>query len=142
MVSLISDLTDGKGRRAPAGWLFFDADCSFCARLVRRAAPTLAARGFGLAPLQSPRVRALLGAGGSDLLREIRLLLPDGSVRGGADALLHLARRVWWAWPLHAFARLPGARGLLVRIYRWVAEHRHCRSTRWGPCDRSKEECP
>ena len=62
MISLTSEYTDGKGRHAK-GWLFFDADCSFCTRVARWLAPRLKRRGFAVAPLQDPRVGALLGIG-------------------------------------------------------------------------------
>jgi hypothetical protein len=60
MISLTSEFTDTKSRHA-RGWLFYDADCAFCVKIVRAVAPTLQKRNFALAPLQDPRVGALLG---------------------------------------------------------------------------------
>jgi len=60
MISLVNEYTDGKGRHA-RGWLFFDADCKFCTRIARWLAPILERRNLGVAPLQDPRVSALLG---------------------------------------------------------------------------------
>ena len=34
MISLTSEFTDTKSRHA-RGWLFFDADCAFCVKIVR-----------------------------------------------------------------------------------------------------------
>src|SRR6266496_105359 len=34
MISLASEITDRKGQHA-RGWLFYDADCSFCTRIAR-----------------------------------------------------------------------------------------------------------
>ena len=126
MISLISEVTDAKGRSASRGWVFFDADCAFCSAWARHLHATLESRGFGLAALQSPRVRALLNLPDGELLREMRLLTADGSVLGGADALIFLARTIWWAWPVYALAQLPGVRALLAAAYRWLAAHRHC----------------
>jgi predicted DCC family thiol-disulfide oxidoreductase YuxK len=126
MISLISELTDAKGRSASRGWVFFDAECSFCSAWARRMRRTLESRGFGLAPLQSPRVRALLNIPEEGLLREMRLLTADGTVLGGADVLLHLARNIWWAWPVFALAHLPGVRRLLASAYRSFARNRNC----------------
>ena len=126
MVSLSSDITDTKGRRAAAGWVFFDADCAFCTRLARRMRPVLEPRGFGLAALQDPRVQTLLGLSGDELLREMRLLTADGRQFGGADAFVELARRVWWTWPLFALSYVPGVRSLMSAIYRRVAMRRSC----------------
>src|SRR2546429_9425631 len=85
MISLVSEYTDGKGRHA-RGWLFFDAECQFCTRTARWIAPILEKRGMALAPLQDPRVGALLGMPREELMFEMRFLLSDGSQYGGGDA--------------------------------------------------------
>jgi predicted DCC family thiol-disulfide oxidoreductase YuxK len=125
MISLASEYTDGKGRHAK-GWLFFDAECGFCIRIARWLAPILERRGFGVAPLQDPRVGALLGMTRHDLLLELRFLLSDGAQFGGADAVVAVAREIWWARPLVWLSRLPGALPLLHEGYRWIAERRSC----------------
>ncbi len=70
MISLVSEYTDGKGRHA-RGWLFFDAECRFCTLIARWLAPILEKRGMALAPLQDPRVGALLGLSREELMREM-----------------------------------------------------------------------
>jgi predicted DCC family thiol-disulfide oxidoreductase YuxK len=127
MISLTSEFTDSKGRHA-RGWLFFDADCTFCVKIVRALAPSLQKRGFALAPLQDPRVGALLGLSPSELLLEMRLLLCNGQQTGGADTAVALAHEIWWAGPLAWLSKLPGAMQLLRRTYRWIAAHRKCSS--------------
>ena len=125
MISLASEYTDGKGRHAK-GWLFFDAECGFCIRIARWVAPILARRGFGVAPLQDSRVGALLGMSRQELLLELRFLLSDGRQSGGADAVLGVAREIWWLRPLVWISKLPGALPLLREGYRWVAARRSC----------------
>jgi len=125
MISLASEFTDGKGRHA-RGWLFFDAECGFCTRTARWLLPILAKRGLAVAPLQDPRVGALLGLPKAELLRELRFLLSDGSQFGGADAVLAVAREVWWARPLVWLAKIPGMMEQLRRGYRWFAARRSC----------------
>jgi predicted DCC family thiol-disulfide oxidoreductase YuxK len=125
MISLTSEFTDGKGRHA-RGWLFFDAECVFCTRIARWLAPILERRGLAVAPLQDPRVGALLGMTREELLREIRLLLSDGRQFGGADAGVALAREIWWARPLVWFSKIPGGMGALRGWYRSIAMHRSC----------------
>jgi predicted DCC family thiol-disulfide oxidoreductase YuxK len=125
MISLASEYTDRKGRHAK-GWLFFDADCTFCTRLARWLAPILTRRGFAVAPLQDPRVGALLGLTREELLRELRFLVSDGEQFGGADAVLAVARQIWWARPLVWFSKIPRSMTLLDSGYRWVAEQRSC----------------
>lgn len=125
MISLASEYTDGKGRHAK-GWLFFDAECGFCTRLARWLEPILARRGFAIAPLQDPRVGALLGMPRQELLRELRFLHSDGRHYGGANAVIVVAREIWWASPLVWLARIPGIMPLLQASYCWVASQRSC----------------
>jgi predicted DCC family thiol-disulfide oxidoreductase YuxK len=133
MVSLISEITDSKGRRARAGWIFYDADCKFCVSTVRRLAGVIEPRGYGFAPLQDARVHALLNLPEAELLSEMKLLMPDGRQFGGADALIRLCRDVWWAWPLYALTHVPGVKPVLRAGYRWIAARRACIS---GKCVR------
>jgi predicted DCC family thiol-disulfide oxidoreductase YuxK len=125
MISLANEYTDGKGRHA-RGWLFFDVECGFCTRLARWIAPILARRQMGVAPLQDPRVAALLGIGSKELLRELRFLSEDGAAYGGADAVLAVARQVWWGRPLVWISKIPGVMNGLHNGYRWVAARRSC----------------
>jgi predicted DCC family thiol-disulfide oxidoreductase YuxK len=128
MISLASEFTDGKGRHA-RGWLFFDAECGFCTRTARWLQPILTRRGLAVAPLQDPRVGALLGLTSSELLRELRFLLSDGSQYGGADAVLAVAREIWWWRPLVWLAKVPGMLGQMRRGYYWFAARRSCAAT-------------
>jgi predicted DCC family thiol-disulfide oxidoreductase YuxK len=129
MISLASEFTDGKGRHA-RGWLFFDAECAFCTRTARWLRPILELRGLAVAPLQDARVGALLGLAEADLLRELRFLLSDGSQFGGADAVLAVAREIWWGRPLVWLAKIPGMMGHIRRGYYWFAGRRSCAATR------------
>jgi predicted DCC family thiol-disulfide oxidoreductase YuxK len=126
MISLISEMTDAKGSRAARGWVFFDRDCRICSALGRRFRRTLEARGFGLAALQDPRVQALLNLPPAEVQREMRVATASGKIYGGAAAIMYLARQIWWAWPLYAASRLPGAMRLFGASYRWFADHRTC----------------
>ena len=116
--------------QAPAGWLVYDGDCALCTRLVRWFRRPLEVRGYALVPLQSPWIAARLHISYSvapeDLLKEMRVLTADGRCLGGSDAVLHLAREIWWTWPLWLLAKLPGMYRLLDLAYRTVATHRHC----------------
>jgi predicted DCC family thiol-disulfide oxidoreductase YuxK len=109
MISLASEVTDGKGRHA-RGWLFFDAECAFCTRIARWLAPILERRGMSR----------------EELLREMRLLLSDGRQFGGADVAVALGRQIWWARPLAWLARIPGMMEILRAGYRRIAIRRSC----------------
>jgi len=125
MISLASEFTDAKGRHA-RGWLFFDAECVFCTRIARWLAPSLRKHGLDVAPLQDPRVGALLGLSREELLYEMRFLLADGTQAGGADAAVALAREIWWMRPLVWLAKFPGGLPWMRRVYRRIAAKRHC----------------
>ena len=126
MISLSSEMTDAKGSHAERGWVFFDRDCPVCVATVRRFRRPLERRGFRFAALQDPRVQALLDLPDAELLREMRVATSEGKIYGGAQAIVHLAGRIWWAWPLYAAAKLPGVSRLLDAGYRWFADHRTC----------------
>jgi predicted DCC family thiol-disulfide oxidoreductase YuxK len=125
MITLVDEFTDRKGRQA-RGWLFFDADCRFCTRIARWLAPILGHRDLGVAPLQDPRVSSLLGMTRSELLKEMRFLLSDGTSSGGARAVIAVASEIWWARPFVWFAALPGMMRILDAAYKWVATRRGC----------------
>lgn len=129
MISLTSEFTDAKGRHA-RGWLFFDAQCDFCTRLARSVAPILARRNISLAALQDARVGKLLGLPPSELLREIRYVNSDASQFGGADAILAVAREIWWAAPIVWFGKIPGGMKILRAGYQWIASRRKCAGIR------------
>ena len=137
MISLVSEYTDGKGRHA-RGWLFWDAECRFCTRFARWLAPYLERRGMALAPLQDPRVGSLLGMPRDELMREMRLLLSDGSQYGGADAAVALAREIWWGRPLLWISKIPGMMEVLRKGYRWVAAQRSC-AAEACPADQARQ---
>jgi len=132
MISLADEYTDGKGRHA-RGWLFFDAECGFCTRIARFLAPILNQRGLAVAPLQDPRVGALLGISREDLLRELRFLWSDATQHGGADAVIAVAGEIWWGRPLVWLSKLPGTMRLLRGGYRWVAARRSCSAVQCAP---------
>ncbi len=108
------------------GWVLYDADCPFCRQLASWGRRTLQRRRLALEPLQTPWVRQRLQMPEKQLLAEMRFLLPDGKCFGGAEALLEIARHVWWARPIRLFARVPVVRSGLHAAYRWVAANRGC----------------
>lgn len=125
MISLASEMTDRKGRHA-RGWLFFDAECVFCTRIARLLASPMRRRGLEVAALQDPRVGALLGLSREELLRAVRFVAADGSQCAGADALLAVARELWWLRPLVWMSRIPGVLPAMRTAYRWGAAQWNC----------------
>src|SRR5215218_2826495 len=100
--------------RGPA--LFFDATCGMCRSAAERWRNTLERRGVAVLPLQSVEAKAGLHLDDEEIPDEIKFL--DGEqVLGGADALIEIARRIWWARPFALSASVPGARTLMRSIY-------------------------
>lgn len=105
-------------------WVCYDADCALCVRWAERFRELLARHGFSLVPLQSPTARAALRLPENELLTEMRVITPNGTVLGGADALIYLSHIV--CKPLFGLTRIPGGKPLLRVAYRFLARHRNC----------------
>jgi predicted DCC family thiol-disulfide oxidoreductase YuxK len=112
---------------------YYDDDCRFCIALAKRFEGVLAKRDIALVPLQTEGTAALFGVTQDRLLAEMRLRLREGRVFGGADAVMEIARHIWWAWPLWALSRVPGAMRPTRAMYRWIARRRSCTD---GVCER------
>ena len=125
-------MTDKTAKQPTAGWVCYDGDCALCLRWLRRVKRPLLRHGFGFAPLQTGWVKARLNLSEAELLREMRLLLPDRRVIGGADAAVVLMQHVWWLWPLWLASYIPGAMPIIRATYRHIARNRHCTS---GACE-------
>ncbi|MBK8268606.1 MAG: DUF393 domain-containing protein [Planctomycetes bacterium] len=120
--------------------IIWDDECGLCDALVRRFRSLYEARGFEFVPMRkwldslSPTERARRTAD------EMRVVLRDGSVIGGAEAVAYLMRRVWWMWPAGVAGRLPIVRTVARRLYQEVARRRYqiggaCKMHRREPCD-------
>lgn len=119
-------MTDNNANHPTAGWICYDDACPLCQRWLDRVKHPLLRHNFGIVPLQTPWVQEKLSSAETDLLGEMRLLLPNQSVLGGADAVVVLARHVWWLWPLWLLSCIPGTMPLLRIGYRFVARNRRC----------------
>ena len=143
MVPVFSTMGDERETHAVRGWVLYDSDCGICTRLAWRLGSTFERRGYRVVPLQAPWVVERLGMPREKLLEEMRVLTTDGGQLGGADAVVYLARKIWWATPLYAASRLPGVLPLLRRGYRWFAARRHrvsqtCSAPASGPAARRR----
>jgi predicted DCC family thiol-disulfide oxidoreductase YuxK len=112
---------------AKAELVFYDGDCSLCTGWASRFERVLQRAGFAVATLQG-------NSAGADL-SEMIVLTPDGRRFGGADGVVQIARRLWWAWPLFALAQIPGMMPLFRAVYHRVATSRHCLG---GACEMRK----
>src|SRR2546423_1679153 len=126
MISELTETTEQAEAAPFRGWIFFDQDCSFCRDLASRFEHLFARRGFYFEPLQREWVQERLNLTREQALEEMRALTAGGQVFGGADAVMFLARQLWWAAPFASINRVPSIHALLDRVYRWVAAHRTC----------------
>ena len=117
---------DGENAAFFRGWILYDGACPSCTASARWFDRIFRRRGFLFLPLQTEWIGQQLGLEVDATLEEMHVLTNEGRDIAGADAVLFLARRVWWAWPVVAFAQLPGMHKLLDRGYRWIAAHRGC----------------
>lgn len=126
MISELTEITEPTEAAAFRGWIFYDAECSSCRDLALRLEAFFGDRGFHFEPLQHEWVQRRLNLTKAQALEEMRVLTSTGEVFGGVDAVIFLARQVWWAAPLVWLSRLPMIHAILDRLYRWVALHRTC----------------
>jgi len=119
-------MTTNRINDPPSGLIFYDGQCPSCRGLADRFETRLRRRGFRLVPLQADGVQERLGLSPEELLHELRVLMVDGRLLGGADALIYLAGQIWWARPFYLAARIPGMKPLLRWGYGHLAERRYC----------------
>lgn len=112
-------------------WAFYDGNCALCCFCVRRLKDAVEPAGFVFERQQGELGREKLGLKPGEVLPEIKILFPDGTLLGGIDAVLKLLPFVWWGKPICLLARLPGMLPVMRWCYRWVAAHRYCLS---GKC--------
>jgi predicted DCC family thiol-disulfide oxidoreductase YuxK len=109
-----------------SGWVLYDANCPYCCRWAARLEKVLTRRGFDLAPLQAPWVNECLDLRVPELPGEMLVLTTDGRLFGGAEGLLFLAHRIWWATPLYLLGLLPVVHRLMIKAYTALARNRMC----------------
>ena len=57
---------------------------------------------------------------------EMKVIGSDSKLYGGANAILYVCKKIWWASPLWALAHIPFARTIFDYIYKLIAKRRHC----------------
>ena len=124
--TIISDLA------ATRGYVIYDGACPLCVRGVGLIGGIFARHGFVWIPIQSPTACKRLGLTHPELLDEMKLLLQNGAIIGGAEAWGTMCRAVLWLWPLGVLLTVPGFKGLANAGYRWLARNRYRCSCRLG----------
>lgn len=106
--------------------VLYDGECPICLRAVRQLKRLDSRRTLTFIPAQDPEVPQRFPFISPEALESsMHLVTPGGEVREGADALesiLGLLPVLSWAeWMF----RVPGARLLARKIYRWIARNRY-----------------
>jgi predicted DCC family thiol-disulfide oxidoreductase YuxK len=106
--------------------LIYDGECGFCQQAVALLNRWDREHVLRFVPFQDEAAVARFDIALPALAAAMHLILPDGRVYAGADAvpeLLRLFPGKRWLAPLF---RIPGVLPLARRIYAWIAVRRHC----------------
>jgi predicted DCC family thiol-disulfide oxidoreductase YuxK len=106
--------------------LIYDGDCGVCQKAVTLLRRWDREHVLSYVPFQNGPAVARFAIALPALAAAMHLILPDGQIYAGADAvpeLLRLCPGKRWLAPLF---RIPGVLPLGRRIYAWIARRRHC----------------
>ena len=111
---------------SPVATLIYDGECAMCRAsalwIMRRAMDSGA---LEILPCRSSPHRARFPhVSDEQCMTAMQLVLPDGRVLAGADAVPELVRRIRGLGWLATLFALPGARPLARRFYAWLARNR------------------
>jgi len=121
---------------APMATLIYDGECAMCRAsalwLMRRA---MEGGALEILPCRSAlRHERFPHITDAQCMAAMQLMLPDGRVLAGADAVPELFARIpHWRWVPALFA-LPGMRPVARRAYAWIARNRMRISCAAGMC--------
>lgn len=114
------------GKALARAVLIYDADCAMCrasALWIMRLA--LSAGALEILPCRSSTRRTRFPAIADEAcLSAMQLVLPDGRILVGADAVPELLRRIRGLRWLATLFALPGVRPVARRVYGWIARNR------------------
>ena len=106
--------------------LIYDGECELCRRAVQRVRAWDREHRLAYLPFQDGDAVRRFGIGLPALAAAMHLILPDGRVFSGADAMPELGRLLpgkrWWTWGF----LFPGVPYLARHIYGRIARRRRC----------------
>jgi predicted DCC family thiol-disulfide oxidoreductase YuxK len=114
------------------GRVFYDGGCGICSNGVIWLRPLFDRLNLQITPLQEPGSREKLGLTPDELLRDIRLLSPEGMQHAGADAYRYVLRHIWWLFPIYLLSITPLFRQIFNATYRAIADRRYRLSATCG----------
>jgi predicted DCC family thiol-disulfide oxidoreductase YuxK len=106
--------------------VIYDGECGVCRESVAKLQAWDRDQRFAVVPFQDLDAVARFGIALPALAAAMHLIVPDGRVFAGADAVPEILRLLpgkrWLRW----FFWIPGARSVARRVYRYIARRRHC----------------
>lgn len=106
--------------------VIYDGHCGVCTRLVQRVARLDTHRVLEIIPSQAPGVRDrfpwIPAAAYDESLQVVRV--SDGRTWQGAAAVEEITKALRAGWAVSWLFRIPFARRIAERAYRWFADHR------------------
>ena len=106
--------------------VIYDGECGICLRSVATVKAWDTERRFAYVPFQDGDAVARFGIALPALAAAMHLVLPDGRVFAGADAVPEMLKLLPGKRWLAAGFGIPGVRPLARRVYRWIAVRRRC----------------
>ena len=118
----------GEVTGGPKAVLIYDGECSMCrasALWLLRRAEAGGARDLEILPCRSPvRRQRFPTISDETCMQAMQLVLSDGHVLAGADAVPEILLRIpRWSW-VARFFDLPRVRPVARRVYAWIARNR------------------
>ena len=107
------------------GWFFYDGTCAICRGGVKRFSFLMRRARFECADMQEEWVKEKMNITNIEEINEMRILTKDGVMIEGVDGILHVAKYVWWTWPMWFLSKIPPIGWLMKTVYRKVAQNRH-----------------
>ena len=109
--------------------VLFDGGCPICRRTVRtlRRLDWFGRLRFADATSPQNREEVAPGLTEAEVMQQMYVVDSEGRRYGGYDAQLRIARELPLLWPFAVIGRLPGIRGLGMRVYRYIAANRRRR---------------
>lgn len=106
--------------------VIYDGECGICQDSVARLRAWDKERRFAFVPFQDQDTVARFGLALPALAAALHLVLPDGRVFTGADAVPEMLRFLPGKRWLRGLFWIPGVRPVARRVYRYIAQRRHC----------------
>jgi len=106
--------------------LIYDGECGMCSDAVALLRRWDREHVLRFVPFQDEAAVARFGIALPALAAAMHLVLPDGRVLAGADAVPELLRLLPGKRWLAVWFRVPGALPVARRVYAWIAARRRC----------------